>query len=192
MNRLLKLTLLGGLGAGMLTGQAQVLLLLDVSDPLAVKITTTSNAPLTSEINLTTLFDGVTLLGFFTSLPIATSGSLGASSSLLPMLNVPPAYDSWATDESGLNLYRDDQGTSPSQIFDSAVRAFTGQATVNLAGLPLPSAGDQGDIKTGFGVDPEPTILGQWQVIPEPETWGMVSLALLGVAGVIFRRRRQS
>ena len=202
MNQLSKLTLCGVLSAGILSAQAQlaVHLLVDVSDPAAVKITATPALALAAETGVTTTYDGVTLGGFFTA---DAGGALGGlATSTLKAAGTSGAFDSWSSVDwpasaapRGLNLYA--SGAGEPQMFLTATPPFTGQATVDFdaPGLSghLPAVSSTGGVFTGPGdgiLAVGGTQIGTWQVVPEPETWGVVSLAVVGVAGVVLRRRR--
>jgi hypothetical protein len=81
-----------------------------------------------------------------------------------------------------LNLY----GASDFDMnFLDTERAMTGSLTADLGGIDgLPTLGASGDIFTsGLGG----TLIGQYEVVPEPST---AALAALGLIGLAARRRR--
>lgn len=172
-----------------------IVLIVDVSNPNAVTFTsTTSFATSGTVFAPSDSSDGVDLLGFFKSdVGVLPSGTF-LSSSLTPS-GTSGAFNNWSPDnQSGstrdLNLWNSVGGAGSMQ-FDSSVRAFTGQASINMALLGytsfLPSAGASGNILNGYSAINDGNTIGQWSVVPEPQTYAM--LAGLGLVGFATVRR---
>ncbi len=185
------LTLAGLLAVLTLPVHAAVLLTVDVTNPLAVTFTATSNFSLTNNSSFTEN-DGTDLIAFFTS----TSTSSGATTGTLRPAGTTNNFNTMSPDNySGsiidLNLF-----TIPGtefQAYTTSTTAFTGVATINLGGDFLPSPGASGDIRAGFygsGSGSLSGILGTWTVVPEPSTFAPV-IALAALAGAMWSRQRR-
>ncbi|MCP5516829.1 MAG: PEP-CTERM sorting domain-containing protein [Verrucomicrobiales bacterium] len=202
MKKTLALSIAGALAAGVVTTQAAVLLQVNVSDPTAVTITATS-AHATLNDNSASTFAGVTLADFFNA-PAGLNVFFMTFSTLSPA-GTAQTYN-WfynndlSASDRGLNLYRD-LASPQTQIFTTAAPAFTGSATLDLTKLGgvvlplglLPTVGTIGNLVVGDGEGAgSGATIGQWQVVvPEPSTWGVVSLVALGSVGVVMRRRNR-
>ena len=180
------------MGFGVLSEQAQasnVLLFVDVSDPAAVTFTSTLNLSSVNDSSFTT-YEGVDLVGFFSSEYVGSSGLMSGN------LKFPTAawqYYKWNSDQrvpgapwSDLNLYNHDS-TPGNQAFSTTAAAFTGTGTINLTGYSLPSPGDSGDIIPGANSATPFPVIGQWQVVAVPEP-SSVLLSGLGLAALLGRR----
>lgn len=196
------------LGAGTLlapSSGAAVLLVVDVSNPAAVTITATGGLPSANDPGPagTWTFDGATLLEFFTADAGGDAGGAFASGSDLKPTASINAYNGWITDffSTGgvdgtgeffdLNLYYSEFVEDP-QDFDTAQRAFSGAATVNLSALSalLPAAGATGEILAGYSDFAGP-VIGEWAVVPEVSPGAQAAVFGLGAGALLFLRRRQ-
>lgn len=164
------------------------LLTVDTSNPAAVTVTSTGEEPEAGDSSTTT-YDGVTLLGFFTSEELL-GDSYALSSSTLQPAGATVSYTLWTVDNySGtavdLNLYEDE--AYQDQIFSLSDPAFTGTATLDLSGYSLPAAGTTGNILAGYS-GYSGAIIGQYRVVPEPHAFPLA--AGLGLMTFVWMRRR--
>jgi len=171
------------------THGASFLLNVDISNPSAVTITATGENAAADDSSTTT-FDGVTLLAFFTSVESLDPPVLLSSSTLQPT-GAAVSYTSWLVDDySGtgvdLNLFEDESGDN--QIFTTSKPAFTGTATLDLSGYSLPPSGTTGAILAGYSGGTQGTIIGQYQVVPEP--YALPLAASLSLMAFAWMRRR--
>ncbi len=195
-----KTTLSLGLAlAGFTAAQAQLFHLgIDLSNPSSVVITATAQAALANSAN-TSLFDGATLLDFFTA-PISPFAGGSVSGTIRPF-SASIAYDSWTSDAVGdavvndLNLYTLNNGNNP-QIFGNFFQAFLSSGSLDLSqfSAQLPSLGATGGILSGYSDNSGP-VVGTWEITAVPELPVAAHLALYGAgfAGLaIYRRTRKA
>jgi hypothetical protein len=196
-----KTTLTLGLAlAGFTATQAQLFHLgIDLSNPSSVVITATAQPALANTAN-TSLFDGATLLDFFTA-PISPSAGGPLNGSIRPY-SASLAYDGWTSDSVGsldmddLNLYTEGNFGNNPQIFGTFFQAFISSGSLDLSAFSaeLPALGAKGDILSGYSGNFGP-IVGQWEITAVPELPVAAHLALYGAgfAGLaIYRRTRKS
>lgn len=197
-----------------LSGNALTLLIIDVTNPNAVKFTaTTSNSSGSSSQRIT--FEGITLQDFFstiTDVPDTTAINDEFFTPTLVPTQSPAISGGIANRYSGLASYDFSDGTGNfgpgndlsfymnggsgvegSQVFTSGLRAFNGESVFNLSSFAsaLPASGTTGNITSGYlpssaGAGHGVT-LGQFTVIPEPST---AVLGALAAAALVVRRRR--
>ena len=169
-----------------------VLLTIDISDPSAVKITSTglnagANDRCTSEN------DGIDLESFFSS-PVSIETDPPACGNLTPSGCGTIPYDTWDSDNASgcnvdLNLYSTAcDADDILQKFSKCDIAFDGTLTLDLSDYicELPGVGDCGVIIAGYS-DNEGNVIGLWKVIctpvPEPSQYGLgIALALIALA----------
>lgn len=185
--------------------QGIVLIQVDVSDPSAVVFTATGNAPLTFS-NQTPLFSGVTLFDFFPAGDGEPFGDIFVGRSTLGPANDSEDFLPYNFLVDGgfgeLRLVYEGDQDEANQVFDTTAPAFSGSLIVNLEGLALPAVGTIGPIAVfpPFGGDfpppegdfplfPQPELLGEWQVIPEPRVYAAL-FGLISLLWVLVRRRR--
>lgn len=184
MRRILLIACLLGL-VGLPAARADLLVTIDITNPGAVVFTATSAAPLANGPNVPGI-SGIDFLQFFiTPLSDFTLGDV-TPSTFATYLDSNYPYLNWNTDSySGsnvdLNFYSQD---GSSQRFNTTDPAFVGTATVNFTAYAsyLPSAGATGQITDGnsgnaSGPSRPLTVLGTYQVVPEPSTWALLALA---------------
>jgi hypothetical protein len=171
------------------SGMAQVLLIIDISKPSAVVITSTGNATTSTLTGYDYYSDGLTLTGFFA--PHAYEyGSSSGPNSLTTYTNASGTtssnrFTTWENSslsttggaDVDLNLYDINGGGNLS--FYAGQPAFVPDSTVvyNLSGLDIVTTG--GDIYEGY-TSSHDRLIGTYEVIgaPEPSVWAML------VAGV--------
>ena len=166
----------------------QILLTVDISDPLNVTFTATGLAPSVDDTGISASA-GFTLLGFLD----AEDDSIFSGGGTLAANGMTGEYDAvFALDFAGGNYA---PGTdlnvfgSTTQNFLTSAPAFTGVLTVNLNSISaiLPSLGHSGFIQVGDG-DTAGAVIGEYSVIPEPSSVLLVGLSLSLVLSR-FRRR---
>jgi MYXO-CTERM domain-containing protein len=185
-----------------LMGRAEVLLVIDDSNPSDITFTATDNTPGTSGV--TFYPGGITLSGFFSASvtensnltdtsPTLTSGPSNSGSYFNfagAGLLLPSSPDDVLT-QTGPSLY-----TGPVTIEPGTV-AFTGSASFDLSDTPLeallPAPGSSGalDIDVSYaGNSFSGTTVGEWSIIaaPEPSSW---ALALVAIFILAWRRHRR-
>mgnify|MGYP001009171141 CR=1 FL=1 len=179
-----------GIGVAVTPARSAVLIEVDVSSPGAVTFTATGGFSAVDDSSAA-VFDGVDLIGFFSLMPFEYGG---VSGNLTPPSANSTAYSYWILDAYSvggnmpgrdLNLY----GMSEDlQQFSAQSVALTGVAAIDLSGCAayLPSLGASGDVHAGASSYGSHAVIGQWIVVPEPATLGL--LALGGLA-MIQRRR---
>lgn len=194
-----KLSLLALLLTGAAVSHAAVVLTVDISNLSAVTFTATP-AFSQSANNTIAAQDGITLLNFF-ALPAPSPVSFAAgTTSTLEANGMTSAYNAVARSTLSspgaylsLNLYR--SGSSQTENFATDTAAFTGALTLNLGAnsSALLGLGSVGDIVGGDSSTANP-LIGQFAVIPEPATTGLlIGLGgLLAVAGLRRRRSRRA
>lgn len=171
--------------------QAATVLLVDVTNPLAVKITATNaNADANSD-NIPQVA-GIDLLRFFTG-AVNMSVLYMSSSSLTPRGGV--AYSNFEDDDysgSLVDLNLIGSSLTAMQDFSTTAPAFTGEASLDLSAFAafLPTVGTSGNILAGANMETNGTVIGQWQAVPEPQTYALVGVGLLGI--YLLRRRVSS
>jgi len=172
---------------------AQILLTIDDSNPSDTIITATGNFPATS-VSPGLIADGVDLAGLFTSSVGFTDFTVASSSLTTGDGSSGPIFtqasgDNYSLQNVDLNLY---QNNTPDTIsFTAGQAAFTGTLTLNLSSTPLPAIGSMGNIVTGYSGSESNTLIGQWEVVPEPST-GILMLGCLGVLAFLRRRTLQA
>ena len=159
---------------------AQVVLLVNDSNPSVVVFTATGNNPLNSSPFINNYIDGIDLFGFFLSSPAGTYSS-GATSTSLTTGFASAAYYDTASVPLHFGAYDDLllQGTSNGsalEYFQSSSPAFSGSATFDLSSSTveslLPNPYSSGTLYAGSSLA-ERVAIGQWAVIsvPEPSAW---------------------
>ena len=178
------------------SAKAQVLLTINVYDPNNVTITATGAIPGASGSDI--FLNGVDLLGFFTQNVAFPPYHVVSSSLTTGDASSGPLYDSAIGDnyDSGGNdlaLYSSSGGGSTESFTASTSDttgspAFLGEMILKLNGAPLPTAGTEGNIITGFSYTaPNNVVIGQYDVesvaAPEPSSWLLCigSLTLLAI-----------
>ena len=190
-----------GLALGGAVGlQAQLFHLgINLSDKANVVVTATALPALANTAN-TSLFDGATLSGFFTSPIPASAGGL-VFGGIRPY-SASIAYDSWTIDNIGsgvmddLNLYTTGNIGNNPQIFGTFFQAFISSGSLDLSAFSaeLPGLGASGDVLAGYSQQLGP-IVGRWEITAVPELPVAAHLALYGAgfAGLaIYRRSRKA
>lgn len=178
--------------------RADILVTIDITNPAAVVFTATSAAPLTSGPNVPGT-GGIDFLHFFATEISGFALGLVSQSTFATYLDSSYPYLNWNTDNySGPNvdLTFYSQKTS-SQHFSTSDPAFVGTGTVNFSAYAayLPSAGATGQITDGnsgnASGDSRPlTVLGTYQVVPEPATWTLLALGLAACLPALRRLRK--
>jgi len=172
------------------SAQAAVLIQVDISNPSAVTFTST-DAFASINDSTSTMFDGVTFDEIFSASSLVSETYAGLTGSgLFPPTTTGLAYDDTLTAGDGvsttdLNFYANTG--SPTQSFSTGAPAFSGSATVNIAGVTYQSVGYIGEILAGYADGGSFDSIGQYQIVPEPG-----SLALLGPGGLLITRRRRA
>ncbi len=190
-----RMTLAVLLGLGLVSAVpvgAAVLIEVNVNNAAAVTFTSTGNA---SQVNDTssTLYDGVDLVQFFTSVP-QFFASPSFSGNLAPPNSVSAAFDrkeadAYPTVRTALALYNGGPDRDLTQVFSTAAPAFSGVGVTDFTAdaASLPAAGASGDIIAGYSAGGSNAVIGQWvAVVPEPS---MLVLGGIGAAAVLLRRQ---
>jgi hypothetical protein len=184
---------------------AQVLLIVNESNPNLITITATGAVPENSDTD--SFFNGIDLLNFYTS-DASYTGASAPSSTLTTGVASTGIYDTVYSDtvysdtvtpsDSGayldLNLYSgssSDNETFTSNTPGPGVAAFTGAITYTAVTspyhLPTPGlTGLDGTVIAGYSGDDYVTIGTYDVVIPEPGTWAL----LLGGLACLFGIQR--
>lgn len=175
---------------------AAVILVIDVSDPSQVTFTAT-NANAENNDDESWLQEGISLIGFFQSSVADPSlydfdapsnlWSPGGNFAYTTLVSIN-FTDPFSLTYLDLSIFGSGFST---QDFSTSAPALTGSATADLSAWLafLPAAGTTGDINSGDGVSFEGPVIGQYAVVPEPSTTGLlVCSGLLCLA----RARRQS
>lgn len=167
---------------------AATVLLVDVSDPSAVKISS-SGANADADSDNVPEAAGIDLLRFFTG-AVNMSVMYVNSSSLTP--SGGNAYSNFEGDDysgSLVDLNLISSSLSAMQNFSTTTPAFTGEAYLDLSGFTafLPTVGTSGNILVGANMETYGTVIGQWQAVPEPQTYALIAM---GLVGIYFVRRR--
>ncbi|MFD0894651.1 hypothetical protein KBB96_05470 [Luteolibacter ambystomatis] len=180
--------------------EAALVLVIDVSNPAAVTITSTSaNSQTNSSLNIGS--DGITIQNFFTSAAnyasstavvgnLAPTGS-GFTYAQLGTFNFE-ANNGNFTAGNDLSIYATGATTAGSQVFSTSTRAFNGVAIVDFSSTPgaLPTAGTTGNVYSGYfqsGTTGHGLLIGTFQVVPEPSPLLICALGLTVACG---KRRR--
>ncbi|TWT91783.1 PEP-CTERM motif protein [Botrimarina colliarenosi] len=155
------------------SADADVLLLIDVTNPSAVTIQSTDG------LVLNTVGNGspVDLADFFTA---DTGFHEAPMSGDLSRFSNGELFTVYRNTSTTLQLFSG-AGFNFGE-FTAGQLAFNGTGTLDLSALSLPGPGATGDIN-GFR-----ELMGTWQVVPVPEP---SSLALLGLGGLMLLRRRK-
>jgi len=163
----------------------------DIADLSAVTFSATGAAPSVNESSVL-IFEGISLLGIFSSAETVNPGATGdltAHGATLPYNNAwtrPSDFD--------LNIWCNGL-CNEIQDFDTSFAAFTGVATVDLTGYSILGAGSYGDILGDNDLFSGSSIIGQWEIVDSSATVPLPStLALLGLglAGLGFARRKKA
>ena len=180
--------------------RSDVVLTVDISDISAVKFTATPSFSQTANSTIRGQ-DGVTLVNFFTGSATQPISITGTSSLSMQGQGSTIAYDSASGSSLGspvntfLGLNFRNNGNEDFQVFSLNSPVFSGYTTLNLTGNAgvIPTSGFVGNIFGGNSNTANP-LIGQFAVIPEPATTGLlVGLGgLLLVAGLRFRRARRA
>ena len=168
--------------------RAEVVLLVDITNPAAVKITATSAFAQAAGPAVPQLV-GIDLLQFFTA-PVDLGVGYFLSSTLTPpgggaYLNFED--DNYSGSDIDLNLL-DGGNLEDPQNFNTSSPAFTGEGTLDLSGVAayLPAFGASGNVLNGANDATFGTVVGQWQAVPEPSTYVLLALVVLFL--VVLRR----
>jgi hypothetical protein len=127
--------------------------------------------------------DGISFVGFFVASPTNNSAFSG---NLTPSGSLSAFNTNFVSSSTDLNLFGPG---GPNMIFTTTTAAFTGVGfdDMSYAIGNFAAPGTEGDIRTGFNSSNYGGIIGQYTVIPEPDTAmlvGFVGLALM------LRRRK--
>jgi hypothetical protein len=204
----IKLALLAMVGTVLTTSlHAQTYLLtVDISNPTNVVITATGNNA-TVDDSTTTLFQGVNLLGFFTSAFGSVNSVNGSPSGTLIGGGTGVGYNFFDVDNVSGSLvdlnpfFFNSEVANQTQVFSTEQPAFTGSITLDMSAYvaELPEDGATGDIRPGARSGaaglPFGSVIGQWQVIsttptPEPSMLALASLGGLSALALAWRRRK--
>ncbi len=183
------LFLLALLSASPLAARAEVVLLVDITNPAAIPITATS-ANARAAGPAVPQFVGIDLLQFFTAAVDVGTGYF-TSSTLTPpgggaYLNFES--DNYSGSLIDLNLL-DGGNLNDPQDFSTSSPAFTGQGALDLSSYAayLPAFGATGNVLNGANNATFGTVVGQWQAVPEPSTSLLLAFA---AAACLFGLRR--
>ena len=185
MKTLKTLTIVATLALITSAASAEVLLKIDISDASAVIFTATDGktSSASSGYNSET---GINLIDFFTGNTVSIDEPAPNSSDLMflgahyPNINSDPDY---TFNSRNLNMYF---VNSVDFDFDAGVTVFTGTATFDMSlSTNLPAIGHIGDLQGGDSTPTGP-VFGQYEIVPEPATMG-----LLGLGGLALLRRRR-
>jgi hypothetical protein len=175
------------------SGQAAVLLIIDISDPHAVTFTATG-AHAQNDDDESFLLEGISLIGFFqASVSDSTLYYLSSSSLRAPEGDFPYStltsinfFDPVSSEYFDLSIFYD---AFSEQGFSTSAPALTGSAVADLHDwiAHLPAPGTTGNIYSGDGIMFTGPMIGQYSVIPEPSAAGL----LLGAALLAGWRRRR-
>lgn len=167
---------------------AAVLLTIDVSNPSAVTITGTGALP---SVNYSTAgFDNfpVNLLGFYSADPGVITIAPTSSTLVLQSGDTVNSLlgGRFAPGQTTLILRRN-AGSPDQAAFDNSAAAFVGTAVFDLSSIAgfLPNVSSVGNIVG----DDFTTVVGTYQVVPEPSTYGIVGASGC-LALVVWRRAR--
>ncbi len=177
--------------------RSDVVLTVDISDVSAVKFTATPSFSQTAN-NTIRGQDGVTLVNFFSG---SATQPIGITGGALSVQGLSVGFDSASGSSLGspvntfLGLNFRNNGNEEFQVFSLNSPVFSGYTTLDLsanAGV-IPTAGAVGNIFGGNSNTSNP-LIGQFAVIPEPATTGLlVGLGgLVLAAGLRFRRARRA
>ena len=175
---------------------AQILLTIDDSTPSHTVITATG--ALAGASGSSSLADGIDLLGFFTSQNLTDAVVASPSTLTTGDSSSGPLFTYGYEDNISvggyvdLNLYQYNSGSTIT--FTAGQTAFTGSMTLDFSSIAskLPSLGTTGNIVTGFSGDsPNNTVIGEYQVVPEPSTGAML-LICLGTLAFLGRGLRRA
>jgi hypothetical protein len=178
-----------GLFAATLPAAGQAILInINEANPSAVQFTATVANSGTNDSSQYNTF-GVDLINYFTA---STAAGGAVTGNLIPA-GTSVAYNTWFPDNLhfgnnvDLNLYNGN--TVQLQTFSTSSPAFTGTATINLAGYNLPATGASGLIFPGDARSPDVQFIGRWTVVPEPPVTAQLALGAMVLAGLAFVRR---
>ena len=138
---------------------------------------------------------GVDLIGYFSS--SLTSVRTGVAGTLTPAGAGTTAYNEWIADnyqngfnDVDLNLFSSSR--IPVQDFTTSSAAFTGTVGLNLSSYlaELPATGTEGPIYAGYSRQPG-TLIGYWEVVPEPSSLEQLALGGIILSGLIAWRARR-
>jgi hypothetical protein len=170
------------LAASVLSSQGQILLTVDESNYNAVTITATGTAPSTAVAG-TNVFDGINLLGFFTSdaanigaAHVAADTLTTGNASTGPVLTYVSSDDISSgnpSDSIDLGLYGYEQTSAGSGVFLPETfslnsPAFLGSVTIDFANSGLSLSGNNGIVDEGAAFSGS-TQIGRYQVVGAPE-----------------------
>ncbi len=183
-----------------LAAKADVVLLVDLSVPNMVTITATSG---TSAATISgTTFTGFYLQNFFNTTTAGTVTSTGVgniSSFLNPPDNSPNGFRANSSTDPGFNIWS--YSTDSTGNFTLGTQAFSGSATFTLSATAYAQAvvalGAAVDRNVYFPADDvtdlgTATLIGTWQVVPEPSTFALLGVMAAGALGVREWRKRKA
>lgn len=195
MKKLLLLTAIAAASLLPTAAKADVLLLVDLS--VLNRITVTS----TSGLSMATISGsdntGFYLQNFFNTTTAGTLGATGVTGNITSFLNLSdgtPAPFRGGGDP-GFNIFS--YTNDATSDFTSGVQAFSGSLSFTVSAVAYNQAvaamGAAVSRNVYFPADtvddlPNATILGTWQVVPEPSS---VALGLTGLGGLLWVRLRR-
>jgi hypothetical protein len=172
-----------------ISAKAQILLDINDSDSSNIIITSTGAAAGTAAS--TFAYNGIDLIGFFTT-NVAYSQFTVNSTSIIPSganVNFDTAYGDTALGQADLSFYYGGSSTV-AENFTTSAPAFSGVASLGVSG-GLQSNGTIGNIALGYSGSSPNTIIGQYEIVntvaaPEPSTWMFLvgGLALVTVSRI--------
>lgn len=172
---------------------AAVILVIDISNPSAVTFTATGAFAQNDDDDSFSI-SGISLIDFFqasfsdSDLHYFSSSNLRSPEGDFPYSTLTSIafFDPFSSEYFDLSIFYD---SFSGQGFSTSAPALTGSAVANLSAwlAYLPTAGTTGNIHSGDGIFSSGPVIGQYSVVPEPATAGL----LLGATLLAIRRARR-